>query len=74
LQQFDHHALLRRGDLTLWISPEAIKAWNAKATGGRGAPRKYSDHAVETTLTLRMLFHLPLRQTEGWVWRLAKAL
>jgi hypothetical protein len=56
-------AHVRRGDLTLWITPEAIEAWNAEATGGRGAPRKYSDLAIETALTLRLLFHLQLRQS-----------
>ncbi len=60
-------ALVNRGDLTLWITPEAIKAWNAIATGHRGAPRKYSDLAIETALTVRLLFHLPLRQTEGFL-------
>jgi hypothetical protein len=27
----------------------------------------YSDHAIETALTLRLLFHLALRQTEGFL-------
>ena len=35
--------------------------------GKRGAQLKYSDLAIETALTLRLLFHLPLRQTEGFV-------
>ncbi len=60
-------ALVRRGDLTLWISPEAIMAWSAKPTGLRGAPRKYSELAIETALAIRLLFHLPLRQTEGFL-------
>ena len=60
-------ALVNRGDLTLWISPGAIKAWNAKPSGCRGAPCKYSDLAIETALTIRLLFHLPLRQTEGFL-------
>ena len=29
--------------------------------------RKYSDLAIVTTLTLRTVFRLPLRQTEGFV-------
>jgi hypothetical protein len=59
--------LVLRGNLTLWISPEAIKGWGAVATGGRGAPRKYSDLAIEASLTVRLLFQLPLRQTEGFL-------
>ena len=33
----------------------------------QGGPRKYSDLAIVTTLTLRTVFHLPLRQAEGFV-------
>jgi len=60
-------ALVQRGDLTDWLSPAAIKAWNAKPSGKRRAPRKYSDLAIESALTLRLVFHLPLRQTEGFL-------
>ncbi|MFT4542237.1 MAG: hypothetical protein ACI835_004704 [Planctomycetota bacterium] len=60
-------ALVQRGDITLWITPAAIKAWNAKPVGKRGAPRKYSDLAIETALKLRLVFRLPLRQAEGFL-------
>jgi hypothetical protein len=64
--QYDQ-ALVGRGDITLWISPEAVGAWTAKPMRRRGAPRRYSDLAIETALTLRLLFHLPLRQAEGFL-------
>ena len=48
-------------------SPAAIAAWEPDGTGTRGAQRKYSDLAIETALTLRLLFHLPLRQAEGFL-------
>ena len=62
-------ALVQRGNLNIWMSPEAIKSWNAKPKGRRcrGGQPKYSDLAIETALTLRLLFHLPLRQTEGYL-------
>ncbi|MFT7679578.1 MAG: IS5 family transposase [Planctomycetota bacterium] len=60
-------ALVSRGDITLWITPEAIKGWKAKPSGQRGAPQKYTDLAIETALTLRLVFRLPLRQTEGFL-------
>jgi hypothetical protein len=60
-------ALVQRGNVTLWITPSAIKGWAAKPTGRRGAPQKYSDLAIETALTLRLLFQLPLRQAEGFL-------
>jgi hypothetical protein len=60
-------ALVMRGNITLWITPEAIKGWTAKPTGRPGAPQKYSDLAIETVLTNRLLFQLPLRQAEGFL-------
>ena len=35
--------------------------------GARGGQRNLSDLAIETALTLRLVFHLPLRQTEGFL-------
>ena len=60
-------ALVERGDVTVWLSPDAIAAWKPEAGGRRGGQRKYSDLAIETGLTLRLLFHLPLRQAEGFL-------
>ena len=59
-------SLRARGDITLWISQDAIDAWRAPMTGKRGAQPVYADIAIETALALRLLFHLPLRQTEGF--------
>ena len=53
-------ALVERGDITLWISEEAIASWVPKPTGLRGGQRKFSDHAIETALTLRLVFNLPV--------------
>jgi IS5 family transposase len=47
--------------------PEAIATWEPAGVGTRGGQWKYSDVAIETALTLRLLFHLPLRQTEGFL-------
>ncbi len=60
-------ALRARGDITFWFSEEAIGAWIPKQNGKPGRQRKYSALAIETVLTLRLLFHLPLRQAEGFV-------
>ena len=60
-------ALVQRGDVTLWLAPEAITTWAAAGVGKRGGQLQYSDLAIETALTLRLLFHLPLRQTEGFL-------
>jgi hypothetical protein len=60
-------ALIQRGDVTVWLTPEAIAAWTPTRLGKRGGQRKYSDLAIETALTLRAVFRLPLRQTEGFL-------
>ncbi len=60
-------ALVQRGDVTLWLAPEAVATWSAAGVGKRGGQLQYSDLAIETALTLRLLFHLPLRQTEGFL-------
>ena len=60
-------ALVQRGDVTLWLAPDAIARWEAAGVGKRGGQLQYSDVAIETALTLRLLFHLPLRQTEGFL-------
>ena len=60
-------ALVQRGDITVWLAPDAIAAWEAVGVGKRGGQRQYSDLAIETALTLRLIFHLPLRQTEGFL-------
>jgi Transposase DDE domain len=65
-RQYDK-SLRDRGDVTLWISQDAIDAWTPPMTGKRGAQPVYSDVAIETALSLRLLFRLPLRQTEGFL-------
>ena len=64
--QYDK-ALRNRGDVTILFSAEATRAWAAKQTGKPGRQKKGSDLAVETVLTLRLVFRLPLRQAEGFV-------
>jgi hypothetical protein len=36
-------------------------------SGRPGGQQRFSDLAIQTALTLRLVFHLPLRQTEGFV-------
>lgn len=61
-----NESLVRRGDITLWFSDEALASWeHANAERKVGRPFTYSDGAIECLLTLRELFRLPYRQTEG---------
>ena len=60
-------SLRRRGDLTVWFSEEAIAAWHAEPRTSRGGQPWYSPLAILTALTLRTVFRLALRQTEGLI-------
>src|SRR4051795_8279041 len=59
--------LRARGSLTVWFTPEAIEAWRAEPRTGRGGQPRYSALAITTALTLRAVFRLALRQTEGLI-------
>ena len=59
--------LRQRGSLTLWMTPEALSSWPAPKRTTRGGQPRYSDLAIETALTLGLVFDLRLRQTEGFV-------
>ena len=60
-------ALRQRGSLTVWFSEEAIAAWRAEPRTTRGGQPHYSALAIRTALTLRAVFRLALRQTEGLI-------
>ena len=49
------------------LSPEVITTWEPTGVGKRGGQLRYSDLAIEVALTLRLLFNLPPRQTEGFL-------
>ena len=59
--------LRARGSLTVWFTPEAVAAWAAAPRTSRGGQASYSDLAIATALTLRAVFHLAMRQTEGLI-------
>lgn len=63
-----NESLVNRGRIEFWITDEALRQWEEqKKTGKRGKPRLYSNLAIETALLLREVFHLPLRQVEGFL-------
>ena len=66
--------LQKRGDLTIWLSDAALDAWRAPPSGKPGGQRTYADIAIHAATTIRMVFHLPLRQTEGFLRSLAQLL
>jgi hypothetical protein len=60
-------SLRQRGSLTVWFTDEAIAAWQAAPRTTRGGQPWYSPLAILTALTLRAVFRLALRQTEGLI-------
>jgi hypothetical protein len=64
----DYEASLRnRGSLTVWFTEEALAGWKAQPRTTPGGQRHYSNLAIETALTLRTLFRLAYRQSEGLI-------
>ena len=63
-----NQALVDRGKVLFWITEEAMRMWEEQQkTGKRGKPKQFSNTAIETSLTLAQVFHMPLRQTEGFL-------
>jgi IS5 family transposase len=61
-------ALVQRGSLTIWFAQDVLLDWrNTQRTGARARPQVYTDTAIACILTLQQVFHLRLRQTEGFV-------
>ena len=56
--------LKRRGSLSIWFDPEMV--WTPPPTGQRGRRQQFTDAAIQTRLTLKVLFGMPLRQTTGF--------
>jgi hypothetical protein len=59
-------ALVNRGSLTLWVDQASLQAWRHQGPARRGAQFDYSDLAIQCLLTLRAIYHLTLRATEGF--------
>ena len=58
-------SLKKRGSLTVWFDP--VMVWEGLPTGRRGRRQSYSAAAIQTCLTLKVLFGFALRQTMGFV-------
>jgi len=69
-----NEGLRRRGDLAVWISEDALALWSAPRRTTRGGQPRYSDLAIELCLTLGVVFHQPLRQTQGFMRSIAALL
>ena len=63
-----NQTLVNRGSITLWFDKSSIEKWhNCERSGRRGRPEEYSDAAILCGLTLKALFKLSYRATEGFL-------
>ena len=66
-----HHynqALIARGGITFWIDEAALTAWrNTHVSHCPGAPRIYSDTAIQCAVVVKSVYHLSLRAAQGFV-------
>ena len=61
-----NHGLKQRGSLTFWIDEKVLSQWmTTEKTGKKGASNLFSDQAIITFMTLKCLFQLAGRQTQG---------
>lgn len=65
-----NRALINRGNLTVWIPEDLENSWYEAPIEGprsRGRSQVYSNTCIGVGLTIRSLFHLPLRATQGFL-------
>ena len=60
-----NQALVKRGSLTVWVEQGSLDAWDYRGPAQWGGQYVYSDAAIQCLLTIRAVFHLPLRATQG---------
>ena len=64
-----NESLRRRGDITVWLSDDAISQWYKadRVYDGTGTPKLYTDFAIITCHEIRLVYKLPLRQCQGFI-------
>lgn len=58
-------ALKKRGSFIVWIDPDCESTWYYNEVRKPGGRIKYSDMAIQMYLQIKMVYHQPLRQTQG---------
>jgi hypothetical protein len=60
-------ALVQRGSITFWLTDDFEKEWRHTGEKQRGSQFDYSDQAILVMLTMKEVFQLTNRQTEGFM-------
>lgn len=61
------HALVKRGSITFWLSDDLVEIWHYSGEKQRGGQYDYSEQAIVMMQTIKNVFHLPNRATEGFL-------
>ena len=62
-----NRSLKLRGSLKIWIPYWVLQNWYYKGANERGSPLDYSDSCIEFCLTMKAVYNLGYRQTEGFI-------
>ena len=62
-----NQALVRRGDVTVWVSSEAIAAWTPRRSGRRGGQQRWTLSAGQLIDIVKwnLLRHIPVKMRGG---------
>src|SRR5512134_736458 len=61
-------ALIQRGSFTLWLEEAMLEPWyTMQKSGRRGASNLYSDLAIQCAVTLKAVYRLARRATQGFL-------
>jgi hypothetical protein len=60
--------LVRRGDIRVWLSEDAIAGWRAACRTNPGGQRRFSNLAIETTLMLGGTVRLTKCRRTSAIW------
>jgi len=61
-------SLVERGNLTIWLTSDALKGWLSRKSSGAqgGREEKFSDIAILSLMLLKSLYRMPYRMLEGF--------
>lgn len=62
-----NRSLVNRGSISFWLDEKSTQQWYSDETLYRGRPKKYSDTAIITILTIKQVYGLTLRASQGFV-------
>ena len=62
-----NRSLKNRGNLQVWLPAQTLTNWHYSGTKEKGGQLEYSDTCIEFCLTIKLIFKLGYRQTQGFI-------